>query len=139
MDAPKYLPLLGRLLVGLPFLMSGVGKLVAYGPTTAYISSAGLPMAPLGWLIALLFEIGGGLCLVLGFRIRPVAFGLSLFTLSTAIFFHNHFADQNQMIHFLKDIMIMGGLLQLAYFGAGQYSLDVRRLRTPRSAAGATT
>jgi len=47
-----------------------------------------------------------------------------LFTLATAIFFHHNFADQNQMIHFLKNIMLMGGLLNIAYFGAGPVSLD---------------
>jgi putative oxidoreductase len=51
-----------------------------------------------------------------------------MFTLATAVFFHNNFADQNQMIHFLKNIMIIGGLLQIAHFGAGRYSLDTRRI-----------
>jgi putative oxidoreductase len=67
-----------------------------------------------------------------------VATGLAAFTLATAIFFHNNFADQNQMIHFLKNIMIIGGLLQIAYFGGGPYSLDVRKARGPKNVAGAT-
>jgi putative oxidoreductase len=57
-----------------------------------------------------------------------------LFTLVTAICFHTSFADQNQMIHFLKDLMIAGGLLQIAYFGAGRYSLDARISRDPEFA-----
>jgi putative oxidoreductase len=136
MDVTRFLPLLGRLLIGLPFLMSGFGKLTAYGATIAYIGSVGLPLAPLGWAIAVAFEIGGGLLLVLGFRARAVAFGLAVFTLATAIFFHRNFADQNQMIHFLKNIMIIGGLLQIAHFGAGRFSLDAR---DPKNVAGATT
>ena len=136
MDVTRFLPLLGRLLIGLPFLMSGFGKLTAYGATTAYIGSVGLPLAPLGWAIAVAFEIGGGLLLLLGFRARAVAFGLAVFTLATAIFFHRNFADQNQMIHFLKNIMIVGGLLQIAHFGAGRFSLDAR---DPKNVAGATT
>jgi putative oxidoreductase len=127
MDVTRFLPPLGRLLIGLPFLMSGVGKLTTYAATTAYIGSVGLPLAPLGWAIAVAFEIGGGLLLVLGFRARAVASGLAIFTLATAIFFHRNFADQNQMIHFLKNIMITGGLLQIAHFGAGRYSLDARK------------
>src|SRR6201991_1505371 len=126
MDVTRFLPLLGRLLIGLPFLMSGVGKLTTYGATTAYIGSVGLPLAPLCWAIAVAFEIGGGLLLVLGFRARWVALGMAVFTLATAIFFHRNFADQNQMIHFLKNIMMTGGLLQIAHFGAGRYSLDAR-------------
>ncbi|QDW40174.1 DoxX family protein [Bradyrhizobium sp. KBS0727] len=136
MDVTRFLPLLGRLLIGLPFLMSGFGKLTAYGATTAYIGSVGLPLAPLGWAVAVAFEIGGGLLLVLGFRAREVAFGMAVFTLATAIFFHRNFADQNQMIHFLKNIMITGGLLQIAHFGAGRFSLDAR---DPKNVAGATT
>jgi putative oxidoreductase len=136
MDVSRFLPLLGRLLIGLPFLMSGFGKLTAYGATTAYIGSVGLPLAPLGWAIAVAFEIGGGLLLLLGFRARAVAFGLAVFTLATAIFFHRNFADQNQMIHFLKNIMIIGGLLQIAHFGAGRFSLDAR---DPKNVAGAMT
>src|SRR6476660_3036803 len=132
MEFTRFLLLLGRLLIGLPFLLSGVGKLTTYAATTAYIDSVGLPLAPLGWAIAVAFEIGGGLLLVLGFRARGVAFGLAVFTLATAVFFHRNFADQNQMIHFLKNIMIVGGLLQIAYFGAGRFSLDARH---PNNAA----
>jgi putative oxidoreductase len=105
MEVTRFLPLIGRLLIGLPFLMSGFGKLTTYAATTGYIGSVGLPLAPLGWAIAVAFEIGGGLLLVLGFRAREVAFGLAVFTLATAVFFHRNFADQNQMIHFLKNIL----------------------------------
>ena len=138
MEGTRFLPLLGRVLIGLPFLMSGLGKVATYGATTAYIGSVGLPLAPLGWAIAVAFEVGGGLLLALGFRARGVATGLAVFTLATAIFFHNNFADQNQMIHFLKNIMIIGGLLQIAHFGAGRYSLDARRARDPKNVASAT-
>ena len=71
---------------------------------------------------------------MLGLRVRPVALGLAAFTLATAVFFHSNFADQNQMIHFLKNSMIVGGLLQIAYFGAGAYSLEAWRLRNRGSA-----
>ena len=136
MEVTRFLPLLGRLLIGLPLLMSGVGKLTTYAATTAYIGSVGLPLAPLCWAIAVALEIGGGLLLVLGFRTREVAFGLAVFVLATAVFFHRNFADQNQMIHFLKNIMIIGGLLQIAHFGAGRFSLDAR---DPKNVASATT
>jgi putative oxidoreductase len=135
MEATRFFPLIGRLLIGLPFLMSGVSKLTTYAATTAYIGSVGLPLAPLGWAIAVAFEIGGGLLLVLGFQARAVALALAVFVLATAVFFHRNFADQNQMIHFLKNIMMTGGLLQIAHFGAGRYSLDARN---PTVVAGTT-
>jgi putative oxidoreductase len=123
----RYLPFVGRLLIGGIFMMSGAGKLGQQAGITAAIAHAGLPLPALGWLVALVVEIGFGLLLVLGWRIRPVALVLAAWCLVTAAFFHNNFADQNTMIHFLKNVMIAGGLLQIAHFGAGALSLDARR------------
>jgi putative oxidoreductase len=123
----RYLPLLGRVMIGAPFIMSGLGKLMAHDATVAYIGSVGLPLPQLAWVIALLVEIGGGALLVGGFRARLVALVMALFALATAISFHRNFADQNQMIHFLKNVMLAGGLLQIVYFGAGPLSIDASR------------
>ncbi len=123
------LPFIGRALIGVPFLMSGLAKLAANDPTIAMIAGAGLPLAPLGWLIAVAVEAGGGVLLTAGYRVRFVASVMALFALATAAIFHRNFADQNQMIHFLKNVMLTGGLLQVVYFGAGPFSLDARRLQ----------
>jgi putative oxidoreductase len=40
--------------------------------------------------------------------------------------FHADFSDQNQMIHFMKNISIAGGFLFLIVHGPGNYSLDNR-------------
>jgi putative oxidoreductase len=127
----RYLPLLGRVLIGAPFILSGLSKLAAHKGTVGYISSVGLPLPELGWLIAIVVELAGGILLVSGYRARLVALVLALFALATAIFFHRNFADQNQMIHFLKNIMLAGGLLQILYFGAGPMSIDASRNRAP--------
>jgi putative oxidoreductase len=127
----RYLPLLGRVLIGAPFVLSGLGKLAAHDATVGYISSVGLPLAQLGWLIAVVVELGGGALLLIGYRARLVALITALFALATAIFFHRNFADQNQMIHFLKNIMLAGGLLQIVYFGAGPLSIDARGTNRP--------
>ena len=129
MFATRYLPFLGRLMVGLPFAMSGMSKLGAYGATTGMISAVGLPFPPLAFAVAVAAELGGGLLLIAGYRVRFVAVTLAVFSLATAVSFHNDFADQNQMIHFLKNVMIAGGLLQIAAFGAGALSLDNRRVK----------
>jgi len=122
----RFLPFVGRLLIGGIFLMSGLSKLPAYTYITAAISGAGLPFAPLGFAVALVVEIGLGLLLAIGYRTRAVAFGLAIWCVVTAIFFHRNFADQNMMIHFLKNLMMAGGLLQIVHFGAGAVSLDAR-------------
>jgi putative oxidoreductase len=127
MSATRYLPFIGRLMIGLPFAMSGLGKLAAYGPTTAMIGAAGLPVPPLAFAAAVAVELGGGLLLVAGYRTRFVAAVLAVFALATAVSFHANFADQNQMIHFLKNVMMAGGLLQIVAFGAGALSVDLRR------------
>ena len=126
MNAIRYVPFAGRLLIGLPFAMSGLGKLAAIGPTTDMIRAAGLPLPSLALPVAVIIELGGGLLLVAGFRARIVATVLALFALATAVSFHSNFADQNQMIHFLKNVMITGGLLQIVAFGAGALSIDNR-------------
>ncbi|NTY39838.1 DoxX family protein [Burkholderia diffusa] len=126
MDRYKYLPLLGRILIGAPFLMSGLSKLAAHAATVGYIASVGLPAPSIAFVVAVLVEAGGGLLLMSGYRARPVALAMALFSVVTAVFFHHNFADQNQMIHFLKNVMMAGGLLQIAYFGAGAFSLDAR-------------
>ena len=136
METPRYLPFVGRLLIGLPFAMSGLGKLAAYGPTTAMIAAVGLPLPPLAYAVAVAVELGGGLLLVAGYQARAVAAVLALFSLATAVSFHSNFADQNQMIHFLKNVMMAGGLLQIAAFGAGIISLD-NRLGKGREVASA--
>jgi len=127
MEPNRYLPFVGRLLIGLPFAMSGLSKLAAYGQTTAMIAAVGLPVPPLAYAVAVAIELGGGLLLIAGFQTRIVATALALFSIATAVSFHNNFADQNQMIHFLKNVMMAGGLLQIVAFGAGALSLDAKR------------
>ena len=129
MNATRYLPFGGRLLIGLPFAMSGLSKLAAIGPTTDMIRAAGLPLPPFALALAVVVELGGGLLLVAGFQTRIVAAVLALFALATAFSFHSNFADQNQMIHFLKNVMMAGGLLQIVAFGAGALSVDNRGVK----------
>ena len=74
-----------------------------------------------------LHAIGGGLMLLVGYRTRLVALVLAAFSIITAIIFHNAFGDQNQFIHFLKNLAMAGGLLQVVAFGPGHFSFDNRR------------
>jgi putative oxidoreductase len=128
-SAIRYVPFAGRLMIGLPFAMSGLSKLAAIGPTTEMIRAAGLPLPSMALTLSVAIEVGGGLLLVAGFKARIVAAVLALFSLATALSFHSNFADQNQMIHFLKNVMMAGGLLQIVAFGAGALSVDNRNAR----------
>jgi putative oxidoreductase len=95
--------------------------------TIGYIESAGLPFASLALAIAIAVELGGGLLLVVGFKTRLVALVLAAFSIVTALAFHHAIGDQNQLIHLLKNISMAGGLLQVAAFGAGAFSVDASR------------
>jgi putative oxidoreductase len=118
---------LGRLLIAGIFLLSGASKVAQPDATLAYIGSAGLPFVSLAFAGAVLAELGGGIALVLGYRTRLVAAVLALFSVATALGFHSNLADQNQFIHFFKNIAMAGGLLQVVAFGGGRFSLDARR------------
>jgi putative oxidoreductase len=131
----RYLPVIGRLLIALIFLISGFGKIAAPEMTQGYIASAGLPLPLVGYLIAIAAEVGGGILLVVGFQTRIVALVMAAFTVATALCFHHDFGDQNQMIHFLKNIAMTGGLLQIVAFGAGGFSIDSRREDSRNSAS----
>jgi putative oxidoreductase len=123
----RHLPAIGRLLTAAIFVVSGFGKIAAPAMTQGYIASAALPVPTIAYLIAIVIEVSGGLFLVLGFRTRATAAVLAAFVAATALSFHHNFADQNQVIHFLKNIAITGGLLQVVAFGAGSFSFDNRR------------
>jgi len=124
---PGIVPLVGRILIAAIFLLSGLSKLAAPAGTIGYIQAAGLPLPVVAYGIAVATELGAGLLLVLGFRTRIVAAWLAVFTLATAFGFHHALADQNQFIHFFKNIAMTGGLLQVVAFGGGRLSIDGRR------------
>jgi putative oxidoreductase len=127
MNCVRYLPAIGRLLTAATFIVSGFGKIAAPAMTQAYIASAALPMPTIAYLIAIVIEVRGGLFLAIGFHTRATAAVLAAFVMATALSFHHNFADQNQLIHFLKNIAIAGGLVQVFAFGAGTFSFDNRR------------
>ncbi len=116
----------GRVLIAAIFILSGLNKIANPAATIGYIASAGLPFAPAALIGAALIEVGGGFALIAGFRTRTIALVLAGFSVITALAFHTNFADQNQFIHFFKNIAMAGGLLQVAAFGAGHIGLDRR-------------
>ena len=116
--------LAGRILLSVLFLLSGVGKVGAYAATAAYMSSVGVPGVLLPVVIAT--EVLGAIAIILGWQTRVAALLLAGYTLLAALIFHTNFADQIEMIMFLKDVSIAGGFLLLAVHGVGPLSLDRR-------------
>ena len=120
----KAIELLGRLLLGHIFLLAGINKISGYEGTQGYMDAMGVPGALLPLVIIL--EIAGGLAVIVGFKTPWAAYALAGFTVVAAVIFHSDFADQMQMILFMKNLSIAGGLLLLAVHGSGVFSLDRR-------------
>ncbi len=123
--------LVGRVLLALMFLLSGIGKIGGFAGTVAYISSVGLPLPSVLAAASLVLEIVAGIALIIGYKTRWAALALVLFTIAAAVLFHNFWAlpadkQMMQQIIFMKDIAIAGGLLMLAIAGPGAWSVDRR-------------
>jgi putative oxidoreductase len=133
-DYRAYLAPLGRILLVALFLLSGLGKVADPSGTIAYIGSTGAPLPAAGFALSVAVELGASSLFLLGYKTRTTAAILALFCVATAMLFHSNFADQNQMIHFMKNISIAGGFLQVIALGAGSFTLDARLSRSKQSA-----
>ena len=116
--------LAARVLLGLLFVMAGLGKLASVEGFAGYMASGGVP-AFLAWP-AILFEILAGVALLAGFQTRIVALALAAFCVLTGLLYHFDPADQMQMTSFLKNVALAGGYLALAIAGPGRFALDAR-------------
>jgi putative oxidoreductase len=113
-----------RLLLATLFLIAGLGKLAAIEGTTGYIASVGLPFAGALTYATIALEVVGAGLLIAGYKTRPAAIALGLFSILAGAIFHADFADQMQITSLLKNLAIAGGMFQLAAFGPGRLSLD---------------
>lgn len=125
----RFGPLIGRILIAFIFLFAGFGKVTGFEGTVGYIASKGLPLPQLAAIAAIIVELGGSIMLIVGWNARLAAAAMFVFTAMTALFFHNFWAvpadlAQNQMIHFMKNISMMGGLLYVVVHGSGPLSLS---------------
>ncbi len=135
----RYGPLAGRVLLSAIFVMSGLHKIGAWDQTAAWMASKGMPMVPFFLVGAILLEVLGGLSVLLGFKARWGALALTVFLIPATLIFHNFWAmtgqeAQVQMIMFMKNLAILGGLAYVGTYGSGPMSLDAwweKRKGTP--------
>ena len=119
--------LIGRILLAIIFIMAGLGKFADSAGQAAYFGSVGLPMpGVLVWLVGI-FELVAGIAVLVGFMTRPAAYLLAIFTIASAVVAHTSFGNPIEMIMFMKNMAIAGGLLVLAANGPGSMSVDARR------------
>jgi putative oxidoreductase len=123
---------IGRIVLVIIFIFSGLGKLMDISGTAAYIASKGLPFPQLLAVGAGIGELAGGIAIAIGWQTRLAAVGLIVFTAVAAFFFHDFWnlpagAERaNQMVHAMKNLSMIGGLMVLAVAGAGRLSVDGR-------------
>lgn len=120
---------LGRVALGALFFISGLAKIGRFAGVAGYMASKGLPAAEFLLTATIALEVGAGLALAVGWRVRYAAWALIAFTALATVFFHAFWsaeasAYQNQLNHFLKNIAIMGGLLLLGAAGSGPWGVE---------------
>jgi putative oxidoreductase len=119
-----YADLVVRVLISLPFVLAGWGKIGGYAGTQAYMQHAGVPGGLLPLVI--LLELGGGIAIIIGLFTRPIAFLLAGFSILAALLFHGGSHEEMQQIMLVKDFGLAGGFLFLVANGAGRLSIDAR-------------
>lgn len=123
----KYSSVVARVLLAHIFIMAGLSKITAYAGTIGYMGMMGVPMPDLLLPLVIILEVAGGLAILVGWQSRNAAYALAVFSVVAAFIFHNNFSDQMQMIMFMKNMAIAGGLLLLAEHGPGAFSLGSRK------------
>jgi putative oxidoreductase len=123
--------LAGRILLAALFVISGYGKIGGFDGISGYIASKGLPMPQVLAALTIALELGGGILLIVGYKVRWVAAAFFLWLIPTTFLFHQFWGIdaaqvQNQMNNFFKNVSIMGAMLLLVAFGPGAYSVDKR-------------
>jgi putative oxidoreductase len=116
--------LVGRILLALIFLQSGIGKIGNFAGTAQYMTSQGMSNTSFFLVGAIFFELAGSITIMLGCFTRFGALLLLIFLIPTTLVFHADSADPMQKIQFMKNVSMFGGLLVLFSTGAGRYSLD---------------
>ncbi len=137
----KFVPVLGRFLLALVFVLAGYTKIWTTDATTAHMASHGIPLPNLLVYGVVALELGGGLLLMFGLFTRWIALVFAIYLLTLALTFHDYWAmpvavAREQRIAFLEHLAMIGGMLYVFVYGAGVYSLDALfGLARPRTSA----
>ena len=125
--------ILGRFLLGLYFLLPGISKVTGFEGTVQYMEVHGVPAVMVLLPVTIVLQIGGGVALIAGWRIRATALMLAGMTLAINLFMHDFWnvyeglSQQHETQNFVKNLAIMAGLLTPAAGSAsGHWSLDQR-------------
>ena len=121
----SFFDLIGRIFISLVFLLSGYNKIFNYDNTISWMEGFGIP----GFLLwpAIVLEILLPIFIIIGYRTQISAIILAMFCLATALIFHNDFANQMQIIAFLKNFGLAGGFLFIAVNGPKEWAIEKKK------------
>jgi putative oxidoreductase len=120
---------LARILVTAIFVYSGISQLMHFDSTAHVIAARGIPLATVAAAISTLIDLGGSAMIIIGWKTKLAAAIQFIYLIPVTIMYHNFWAappqmHEMQLLNFLKNLGIMGGLLILATRGAGASSVD---------------
>ena len=119
MNNDRGLAFAGRFLMAIIFLLAGFGKAMGYAGAVGYFAKLGVPMPEIVVAISIVIELGGGILLLIGYRLQIVAPLMAAFTLGAALIGHRFWEASDPMIHmqqmnnFLKNIAMCGGFMMV--------------------------
>jgi putative oxidoreductase len=120
----NFYPLIGRILVSVIFLISGINKIFNFGGTQQYMEMNGMPLTAIFLIAAIIIEVLGAIAIILGYKAKWAALILVIFMIPTTLIFHSNFGDPMQQIQFLKNLAMIGGLIYVALYGSGPFSIE---------------
>lgn len=136
-NAQNFALLIGRVLFSLLFIIAGFGKIIHFQENVAYIASQHVPFPMVATVLAIIFELGGSLLILIGWQARLGGAMIAVFTIIATLLVHHFWTypdpeARNQLLHFMKNITILGGAVYIMVVGAGSYQLH-RHTPKPQS------
>ncbi len=124
---------IGRVLLGVYFILPGINKITDFEGNSQYMADHGMVLIPFFLLLTIVFQVGGGFAMVVGYQTKIIAFILAGLTLVISVVMHDFWTMEpslqtsHETQNFVKNMAIMAGLLVAGGLGGGVWSLDNRR------------
>ncbi len=131
----EYIPLIGRILIALPFIKFATDKIRNFNFVSEWMQSIGVPAPALVLGLANAIELIGAIFLIIGFRTRWTALTMALYLIPVHLVVHNFWAAEqaSEADDFGKGMIIIGGLLYVFFYGSGAVSVDARWLEKKKT------
>lgn len=109
--------LIGRIILGLYYIMMGVNHFTRLNIMSGYAGSKGVPAPSLAVIVSGILLLIGGLSIITGFQPLIGVIALVIFFLPVTFMMHNFWAvedeqmKQGEMVNFMKNLALMASAL----------------------------